>query len=163
MREILLTQGKVAMVDDEDFCWLNCYTWCAERKGKTFYAQTHISGRAVNMHRLILGLTDPRKQADHKNHNGLDNQRKNLHAVDASFNQLQNGKQNKIFKRMTSKYKGVSWCKRTKSWKAQITIKSKTLWCGRFKKEDDAAKAYDNKALAVLGKKAQIGFVLNFR
>jgi hypothetical protein len=37
MKEITLTQGKVAMVDGGDFEYLNQFKWYARKKGKKVY------------------------------------------------------------------------------------------------------------------------------
>jgi hypothetical protein len=94
MQTIQLTQGQVALVDDEDFEWLSQYSWQAKRhkKSKHFYAvrsewvPSIKKQRTVLMHRQILGLEhgDPLK-GDHKEPSEtLNNQRTNLRKADDS-------------------------------------------------------------------------------
>lgn len=60
MKEIILTDGQKAQVDDEDFEWLNQYTWRAEKHGKMTYAVTDwmVNGerKTITMHELIMGF-----------------------------------------------------------------------------------------------------------
>src|SRR3989304_2105986 len=82
MKEIQLSQGKVALVDDEDFEMLNRYKWSAMRGANTYYAYTHIileSGKrtSIAMHRVIM-QTPVGYETDHRDRNGLNNQRFNL-------------------------------------------------------------------------------------
>jgi len=49
MKKIELTQGAVALVDDNDFDWLNQYTWCAACFSNLFYA---VNGTVGLMHRF---------------------------------------------------------------------------------------------------------------
>ena len=64
MREIKLTQGKVALVDNEDYEWLNQYVWRAERHKNTYYAVTDvvINGeiRKITMHDMIMSFVNKR-------------------------------------------------------------------------------------------------------
>lgn len=54
MREIKLTQGKVALVDDDMFDELNQFKWIADRGRKTFYARRWNGERNIKMHHILL-------------------------------------------------------------------------------------------------------------
>ena len=83
MKLIPLTHGKFAQVDDNDFFWLSKFNWYANRYRQTWYAKTAITingdQKIFRMHRLILGLTfSDKKEIDHKDRDGLNNQRSNI-------------------------------------------------------------------------------------
>ncbi len=84
MKEIRLTQGKVALIDDADFEWLSQWKWRCSRHFRTWYAMrtVHSLGKTmtVSMHRLITGAK-PGEQVDHVDGNGINNQRNNLRFV----------------------------------------------------------------------------------
>jgi len=152
MKEILLTKGKVALVDDEDFERLAKFKWCAD-KSKTgqFYARRTIATpkgqRGIFMQWLILnrlkGLF-----IDHINCVGLDNRKANLRLCTPAQNQY-----NQFRGRGSSKYKGVSF--HNNGWQAQIKFKQAIYYLGRFKTEVEAAKAYGQKAIELFGKFAR--------
>lgn len=154
VKEILLTKGKVALVDDEDHLTFN-----AERLCNTFYAvrQQTIKGYKFNvrMHRVILNVQDSKQQVDHVDGNGLNNIRSNLRVCTASQNQ-----QNRYSKlsNTTSKYKGVCWAKADRVWVAYIKLQYKNLRIGSFNTEIEAAHAYDAKAIELFGEYAHTNF-----
>ena len=92
MREIPLTQGKVALVDDADFDWLNQWKWYAAKavSNGAFYARRTINetGTSIHMHRAILGLEpgDPRRADRIRRDGTLDNRRDNLRIATQSQN-----------------------------------------------------------------------------
>lgn len=99
MKQIPLTQGKFALVDDEDFDRVNQFKWTAslESRGKKWYAIRQITqgGRPykIRMHRFILGLPigllDPsHRVVDHLNHDSLDNRKSNLEIITQEENML---------------------------------------------------------------------------
>lgn len=155
MRKIKLTQNKVALVDNADYDYLNQWKWCASYSGSIFYALRAVrpsgfssSGerrRNLYMHRVILGLKfGDRKQIDHIDGNGLNNQRSNLRFC----SQLQNNQNRR--KRQTgaiSDYKGVNKCPNSPNWNAHIRFNGKKRHLGCFELEKDAAVAYNKAAL----------------
>ena len=87
MKEIKLTQDKVALVDDEDYKWLNEFKWyCAA--GYAARNSPKINGKqSINifMHREINN-TPKGMDTDHISHNRLDNRKVNLRTCTCSEN-----------------------------------------------------------------------------
>ena len=162
MKQIELTQGKVALVDDSDFEWLNQWKWHAQKHHSgTFYAMHSYvykgtKRRSLSMARLLLGLQRyDKKEVDHKNRNPLDNCRCNLRIATKDQNQ-----QNKSpHRNSVSKYKGVSW--HGNKWVSRISPNKNTVCLGHFCNEIDAARAYDTKAKEVFGEFACLNFPMD--
>jgi hypothetical protein len=149
MREIPLTQGLMALVDDEDYHWLSRFNWCAH-EGAYGYIYA-ISGN-LRMHRLVLGISTNNIAVDHTNRNTLDNRKSNLRRATASQNQ-----QNATIRvDNTSGYKGVSM--RYGRYISRISVEGKRLWLGEFSNPEDAARAYDKAALEYFGEFARTNF-----
>jgi hypothetical protein len=156
---IPLTQGKFAIVDDDDFNNLIKNNWHAHKHGQYFYARR--SGKCIKgkrkmifMAREILGLVHgDKKYVDHINHDTLDNRKANLRVCTSAENSY-----NRITKKHTSKYKGVRWQKRSKKWAAQIQYNHKIIHLGYFFDETTAARAYDFAALKYFGGFANLNF-----
>lgn len=163
MKTIPLTQGKVALVDDEDYELVMKYKWYVLKDsnslGTTIYARAApwAEGRAqcVLMHRLVAGAPKG-KDVDHINNDGLDNRRENLRVCTRSQN---NGWQRKKPGR-TSRHKGVHWDSANKKWRALIKTNQKTIHLGRFATEDEAARAYDYAAVERFGTFARLNLPL---
>jgi len=133
MKKIKLTQGKYALVDDEDFQWLNQYRWHISTHN---YAETKVEGKNIYMHRLV-NKTPVGSLTDHINRDTLDNRRMNLRIADKRINSINRGLQSNN----TSGYKGISWQKRTSKWEAYIWIRGVKIHLGRFNSVDEAAIA----------------------
>lgn len=149
MRKIQLTQGQVALVDDEDFERLNQFKWHVMKKEKTFYASRGLPKNnwpptSIKMHHAIIGKPPKGFVGDHKDGNGLNNQRENLRHVTKRQNQ-----QNRKHENSSSRFPGVSWSKVSKMWRARITIKRKQKWLGLFTDEFKAFEAYKQAAEAI--------------
>ncbi len=164
MKEIVINSKKygchAVMVDDEDYELVSSKAWYLKRSANTYYAVTneYINGlhKHPKMHRVIFGIDDPSVFVDHKDRNGLNNQRDNLRITDYSKNGA-----NRQATKSSSKYLGVHWEKRDKVWAAQTRINGKKKRIGSFKSEDDAAIAYNEKALEVFGEFANLNRVNN--
>jgi hypothetical protein len=164
MKEIRLTRGKVALVDDADFASLNRWNWQADQHQHTWYARHTCRGRmgsgSVFMHNLIMG-NGPGEFCDHRDGNGLNNQRENLRPATNRQNQ-----QNQIHKRQgaSSRFKGVSWRQDAGKWAARIRAKpvlfgdAGIISLGHFRNEEDAARAYDAAARKYFGEFAACNF-----
>ena len=123
MRKIKLTQGKYATVDDADYELVSKHTWCAKKVKNTWYAvRKSKEGNHVYMHRLILGLSlGDKRQGDHINRNGLNNQRNNLRICTLQQNHFNNGT------------KGIRFEKTLKKWAAYIKYNYKKYHLWNFK------------------------------
>ena len=132
MRKIKLTQRKYALVDNSDYDWLSQWKWHAVRERYTFYAMRREGGSRVLMHRVILGLKKGRTNAklvpDHRNRNGLNNQRYNLRIVTKSVNALNS----RLRVDSSSGIKGVGWCKINKKWRSFTRIGRKFIHVGYY-------------------------------
>ena len=144
MKEIILTQSQIALVDDDQYEFLIQWKWYADKPktGYTFYAYRNsptINGKRhrIAMHHEVIGKPPKGFVNDHRNGRGLDNQRHNLRHVTRRQN-LQNLKNIK----KSSRYPGVCWDKTRKKWNTKITINGKTKNLGLFVNELQAFNAY---------------------
>ena len=142
MKEISLTQDKVALVDDEDFDKLNQFKWCANKIGNRYYAvrgsQVNKKSKSILMHREIMN-TPKYLQVDHKDNDSLNNQKDNLRVC---TNQQNNQNKKHSYKNNKCKIKGVCWDRNNKKFIAQIMINGKTKYLGGFNILGDADSAY---------------------
>lgn len=133
MKQIKLTQDKVALVDDKDFDWLNQWKWYFD--SSTGYA-TRKDPNKVYLHRLINN-TPQGKQTDHINRDRLDNRRENLRTVTPTLN-MQNSSTRNTNK---SGFKGIWFWKQRNKWEVSITANYKKIHLGLFKDIKDAIEA----------------------
>ena len=155
MKEIRLTKNKITIVDDMDYEKLNKYKWHTLSKKYTFYAVRKPKSGVILMHREIMGLINKDNlQVDHKDGNGLNNQRSNLRICNNGQNQMNKGKQSNN----TSGYKGVNYKKEKNKWQANIEFKGKLSFLGYFATKEEAAKVYDKKARELFDEFAKTNF-----
>jgi hypothetical protein len=151
MKQIPLTQNKVAIVDDKDFVELSKYKW--------YFAQGYAvrnsppPQRKIFMHRIILNPTKG-KIIDHINGDSLDNRQDNLRMSTVSENQ-----HNQKVRKNISGYKGVHWHKRIKKWHAKIKVEMNDIHLGYFSDRVEAAKAYNKGAKLYHGEFAKLNFI----
>ena len=148
-------KGKYfAIVDDEDFERISEYKWYARSTSKSnkIYAsrtERKTERKEISMTNQILNFeSDHRIMIDHINFDGLDNRKSNLRICTAKQNMMHRQKHKK---NLTSLYKGVSWHKQGKKWRADIYINNKCTFLGYFESETDAARTYNKKAKEEFG------------
>lgn len=159
MKRIKLTQGKFALVDDEDYEELSKHSWCAAQMGNEVRAIRGVSSGSVKkiiyMSREIMkapkGLV-----VDHINRNPLDNRKENLRLC--TFGQ--NMANLKINKKNTIGYKGVRLIKSSKrKWVAVIWKDHVSHYGGSYFTKEEAALAYNKMAIKYHGEFASLNFV----
>lgn len=152
MKAIPLTQGQVAIVDDGDYERVAEYKWYAKKHGKTYYAvrKARVNGKwkRLYMHQAILGQTS---LFDHRNLNGLDNQRHNLRPASHRQNSWNRRSSNR------NGFKGV-FRQRSGNWTARIMHYGTQANLGTFGTLSEAAHAYDLAAKRLFGDFAQLNF-----
>lgn len=159
MQQITLSKGKFALVDNEDYEYLNQWKWHASSSG--YASRSKYIGKvpgknfnkAILMHRLICSTPED-MQTDHIDGNKLNNTRSNLRNVTVSQNQM-----NSVRKNGNSQYKGVCFHKRDEKFQTNINIGSKQIFVGSYKDEKIAAMAYNLAAIKYFGKFARINTV----
>ncbi len=153
-----------ALVDDEDYERVSSLgKWSYERG----YAvrQVRVGGRGgrtyrIWMHRFVLGVEEsyPAVEVDHRNHNGLDNRKRNLRRVTKSQNQY--GRSRNANKK-SSRYKGVFYDpspRGRKPWRVKVRLNGSLKSFGRYASEEEAAKVYDKNARELFGTHAKTNF-----
>jgi HNH endonuclease len=157
MVEVPLTQGKVALIDDEDAERVLAHKWMynynhtpahgyAVRRGKQRENQA-----SVRMHRFILDAP-PNMHVDHINGNGLDNRKENLRLA----THIQNAQNQRLPRNNTSGFKGVG--RKYDRWEARIVANRKRVYIGLFNTKEEAARAYDAAAMLLHGEFARFNF-----
>jgi hypothetical protein len=147
VRELRIGKRRphVVLLDDDDYAWAASQRWAIFHPidNDTCYATTLINGKRYRMHRLLLGVTDPSVQVDHRDRNGLNNQRDNLRVCTNSQNQHNRKRQSSS----RSPYKGICLMRgRSKPWVANIRVNGKQIHLGAFVTAEQAHAAYCSAA-----------------
>lgn len=155
MKYIELTRGKVAIVDDKHYEYLNQFKWRALKDNNTWYAGRSDSDKnIIRMHREIMGVTDSKIIVDHADGDGLNNLEENLRICTHGQNMANRRKQINN----TSGYRGVYWEKNDKKWRASVKVNGVTKNLGNYDDIEEAARARDEAAKIYYGEFARLNF-----
>lgn len=145
-----LTRGKFAAIDVDDAPVIGAFNWGLV----SGYAARGAKGQpATYMHRVIVNA-DQRLHVDHVDGNKMNNCRANLRLATMSQNLCNRPAQ----KNNTSGFKGACFDQRSGKWRATITLNGKHICIGRFATAEEAARAYDAKAIELHGEFARLNF-----
>lgn len=150
MKEIPLTNGGIALCDDDDYEMLAQHKWYAWHKATNcpYYAMTNIRVNGhkttISMHKCLLGSRGD-DEIDHKDNNGFNNQRANLRFCTKTQNQANA----KLRISNKSGYKGVT--RNGKNWSASVCLCGRAIHLGTYVTLESAALAYDEAATRYYG------------
>ena len=148
--EIILYNNKCeevarTIIDAEDVERVNGYKWHMNGQG---YAATRPKGEIIKLQHLITNVSaNYNNQIDHKDRDRLNNRKSNFRFC----TQADNAKNSTMPTNNTSGFKGVSWLKNNKKWRARITLDNELISLGLFKDILNAARAYNKAALKYHG------------
>jgi hypothetical protein len=140
------------IVDDSDYADVKLFNWSTNGDKKQIHSR--IGGKVVAIANYIMN--DYESVFDHIDRNFLNNSRINYRRCSQSQNMANRDKAKDA---VYSKHKGVTWDMSRNKWLAQITVKNKHIFIGRFNNEIDAAKAYNQVALKYFGEFAVLNIL----
>ncbi len=147
-------KGHFALVDDADFELASTLTWSLHRSKRSYGEVLYATNGSRGLHRLIMG-DPPGLDVDHRDGDGLNNQRSNLRVATGS----QNCRNSRKAANCSSQFKGVSWTPTTERWLANIYADGRNLYLGSFRNEAEAALAYNVAARDCFGEFAHLNEV----
>lgn len=161
MKEIILTQGQFALVDDEDFEEISKYKWSAAKDKERYVAHRNSLSsegngkrRTMLMHRVIMKAPKG-KDVDHINRNTLDNRKENLRVC----THAENMRNQKVKYDGFTGFKGVVWNKRNQKYMGQIKFNGKRIHLGYSVDKQELARRYNIAAKKYFGKFALLNII----
>lgn len=166
MEITLANSSRTATIDDADYELAKNYTWWEHKASdKLSYAygmrlpRTRHGEQVVKMHRLIMGYGKIDGLLDHKDGNGLNNQRNNLELITVAQNlQKADFDPTRNPRKVHSKFRGVSYLGWHGRYLAYVNANGKREYLGYFDTDIEAAKARDARAKELHGKYVRLNF-----
>jgi len=160
MKEIQLTRGYIAIIDDKDFDELSKYAWSARvmSDGRVYAWRSCLTSElqsmrlfSIGMHRQIMDCPKG-MHVDHRDGDTLNNTKSNLRIC----TNAENSRNSKAPKNNTTGFKGVSI--QNGRIYGRIKFEGRDIHLGRFDSIQDAAIAYDEAAIKYFGEFARLNF-----
>jgi hypothetical protein len=147
---VQLSRGREAVIDAASVAMVHGFNWFFDGFYAARTVQKDEKRRSLRMHCVLL-LTDDGMEVDHANGDRLDNRLANLRPCSSSQNKC-----NSVMRSdNTSGYKGVTWSKKSKKWRARIYLSGREKNLGWFSTAHDAYEAYNNAAMSAYGEFAK--------
>lgn len=158
-KTIVFKNGLEAFISDCDEDRVSQHQWHTFCVRGIWYAATGRKDkpRRLYLHRFIMDAPEG-MEADHRDGNGLNNQRDNLRLCTHAENLRNRGKQ----ANGSSGYKGVTYFKGGNLWRAQIKLNGKSIGLGVYNTAEQAAIAYNHAAKDLFGDFAVFNDVKNW-
>jgi hypothetical protein len=157
MKTIPLSQGKVALVDDEDYQRVSAFKWSAALRDHKWYACRNLGRQhkqqLIYLHRFIVDAPTG-CEVDHEDGNGLNCMRLNLRKCTPVQNRCNTG----LSVRNKSGFKGVHWRRDIQKWAAQIKTHGYKISLGVYDSAEAAARVRDVAARKYHGEFAWLNF-----
>ena len=154
MKEIELTRGCFAIVDDEDYAKFGRYSWHCTIHG---YAARREIGTHIHryLHRDIMDAVKG-QVIDHINGNQLDNRKENLRFC-TQLENVWNTRRKPGSTGFIGVYDSSSHCIKKgyvlkKKYATRITVEGRELWLGRYETPEEASKVYQEALIKYRGK-----------
>jgi len=148
MKEIILSNGDISIVDKSDYIKFSKMKWHVIKRKKQKHAYGKKNGKTIYLHREILNAKKG-QIVDHINRNGLDNRKCNLRFANKAIN----ANNTKYHENSAIKLKGVTVRKdRNKKYRATIVFEGKQIYLGSYYTPEEAATSYDIAAVKYYGK-----------
>lgn len=143
--------NEYVKVDKEDYERLSEYRWTLFKSETWKYAIRSEKNKTIFMHRDIMGVADPKKYVDHRDHDGLNNRKYNLRVSDNRFNQYNTSKK----KTSNQKYKNIRELGDDR-WQIRMRTPSGKRIHKNVKGEELAVKTYNELAIKYHGEFAYL-------
>lgn len=143
-------EGKFALVSDEDYDELAKYRWRVGTHGYAMRAKWNPKKQnndCILMHREVMEQPEG-MLVDHRDMDKLNNTRGNLRLATKSQNMANSPRRTNS----NSPYKGVNF--KNGKWRASIMKEYEAVYIGCYTTPEDAARAYDERAIELFGEYA---------
>ena len=136
----IMQNGKEFWFDLEDYDKIKDYCWHEDIDGyicANEFKNEKSKNATTKLHRIVMGVTNPKVKIDHIYHNLYDNRKSQLRLATSQ----ENNRNQQLSILNTSGKTGVSKIKNKNKWRAYITINNKQINLGRFNSFEDAVEA----------------------
>lgn len=151
-----ISSGHKVKIDREDLVRVKAHVWKAYESSTgrlkviaTLRGQNKV--RTITLGKFLMNPPKGKQVYPRRFNAGLDYRKSNLIVCSLKERQQQLPKRRAS---TSSQYRGVSYSKANKNWRALIKVAGKLVSLGSFQKEEDAAKAYNVGARKHFGKSA---------